>query len=211
MAGLTAAFGPGPNMAFVTGPDGTSPGAVFPDTVSAGAINDAGQVTGMRAVFSAGWGGTAFIGTPGGTQEYLDFHGVANYVDGLWNGAGTQYLNTTSYGIALNELGQVAGRFASPNGNFAFITGADGQGVINPDTLFTLPDGDHFVAALDVNERGQFILNSALGHAYLISPIPEPATLVLWAGGLLLVAWSAKKSSPAGSAAVAPPTHGGIA
>jgi len=182
--------GPGPRLVFVTGPDATAPVPVFADTVSAIGINNAGVVTGQRAVIAAIWGGTAFIGTPGGTQEYLDFSGVANYLPGYVNApGGDQYLKTTSYGAALNELGQVAGRFQTFGTSFAFITGPDGHGVINPDTLFTLPDGDHFVAAADVNERGQFILNSALGHTYLLSPIPEPATWALWAGGASLLVW----------------------
>lgn len=182
--------GPGPRLVFVTGPDATAPVPVFADTVGALGINNAGVVTGQRAVIAAIRGGTAFIGTPGGTQEYLDFSGVANYLPGYVNApGGDQYLKTTSYGIALNELGQVAGRFQTSATSFAFITGPDGHGVINPDTLFTLPDGDHFVVAADVNERGQFILNSALGRAYLLSPIPEPATWALWAGGASLLIW----------------------
>jgi probable HAF family extracellular repeat protein len=180
---------------FVTGPNAASPGPVFDDTSSANAINNRGQVAGT-------WGpdfyaNDAFIGTPGGTETHLDFHGVDGYEYGNLGGFGQYGPISRSQAFALNESGQVAGTFN--NGRVAryygFISGADGQGVVSLDSLFPLADGDYFINATGVNNLGQFIANSERGHAYLISPIPEPVTLALWTGGLLLIGWRARPSS----------------
>jgi probable HAF family extracellular repeat protein len=183
------------NGAFVTGPNAASPGPVFADTGAANAINSHGQVVGMYRTDQDS--ADAFIGTPGGTQTHLDFHGVAGYEFGNLGGSGQYGPISSSNALALNDAGQVAGTFG--NGRvadyFAFITGANGQGVVALDTLFTLGDGDHFVYATGVNNVGQFIANTALGHAYLISPIPEPVTLALWTGGLLLIGWRGRHAT----------------
>jgi probable HAF family extracellular repeat protein len=183
------------NGAFVTGPNAASPGPVFADTNAVNAINSHGQVAGMYWTDQGSV--DAFIGTPGGTQTKLDFHGAQGYEYGNLGGFGQYGPISSSQALALNDSGQVAGTFS--NGRlqqyYAFITGANGQGVVNLDSLFTLGDGDHFVYATGVNNAGQFIANTAMGHAYLISPIPEPVTLALWTGGLLLVGWRGRRSS----------------
>jgi probable HAF family extracellular repeat protein len=194
VVGGTSPFNLGPS--FVTGPNASSPGPVFDDTSSANAISNRGQVTGT-------WGpdfyaNDAFVGTPGGSNIHLDFHGVENYEYGNLGGFGQYGPISRSQGFALNEIGQVAGTFN--NGRiadyFAFITtGADGQGVVNLDSLFTLANGDHFITATGVNNAGQFIANTSQGHAYLISPIPEPVTLALWTGGLLLIRWRGRHAT----------------
>ncbi|NKI96654.1 hypothetical protein [Rhizobacter sp. SG703] len=183
------------NTSFVTGPNATSPGGVFADTSRVNAINNHGQVAGTYGADLVYV--DAFIGTPGGTETHLDFHGVANYEFGQLGGFGQYGPISQSQALALNDSGQVAGTFN--NGRiadyFAFITAANGQGVVNLDSLFTLGDGDHFVYATGVNNAGQFIANTAQGHAYLISPIPEPVTLALWTGGLLLVGWRGRHAA----------------
>ena len=193
LVGGTSPFNLG--NSFVTGPNATSPGPVFADTSAANAINNHGQVAGIYG--SDFTYGNAFIGTPGGTETHLDFHGVENYEFGNLGGFGQYGPISNSQAFALNDSGQVAGMFN--NGRiadyFAFISGPNGQGVVNLDSLFTLGDGDHFIYATGVNNAGQFIANSTRGHAYLISPIPEPVTLALWTGGLLLIGWRARTSS----------------
>lgn len=183
------------NGAFVTGPNAASPGPVFADTNAVNAINSHGQVAGMYWTDQGSV--DAFIGTPGGTQTKLDFHGAQGYEYGNLGGFGQYGPISSSQALTLNDSGQVAGTFS--NGRlqqyYAFITGANGQGVVNLDSLFTLGDGDHFGYATGVNNAGQFIANTAMGHAYLISPIPEPVTLALWSGGLLLVGWRGRRSS----------------
>lgn len=196
------------NGAFVTGPGAASPGPVFTDTNSANAINNHGQVAGM---YWTDQGSTdAFVGTPAGTQTRLDFHGVESYAFGNLGGSGQYGPISSSDALAVNELGQVAGRFS--NGltmqSYAFITGANGQRVVNLDSLFTLGDGDHFIYATGVNELGQFIANTEMGHAYLISPIPEPATLALWIAGLLLIASAGRPTATARKPRAAAPMPG---
>lgn len=180
---------------FATGPNATSPVPVFDDTIRVNAINNHGQVVGnygMPYLTS-----DAFIGTPGGSETHIDFHDVQGYEYGNLGGFGQYGPISGSLGLALNDSGQVAGMFSNGHAAdyFAFITAANGQGAVSLDSLFTLGDGDHFVYATGVNNLGQFIANTAMGHAYLISPIPEPVTLALWTGGLLLIGWRGRKTS----------------
>jgi probable HAF family extracellular repeat protein len=183
------------STSFVTGPNATSPGPVFADTSGVNAINNRGQVAGTYGADFVSV--DAFIGTPGGTETHLDFHGVPGYEYGNLGGFGQYGPISRSQALALNDSGQVAGTFNNGHAAryYGFITGPDGQGVINLDTLFPLANGDYFIYATGVNNLGQFIANTELGHAYLISPIPEPVTLALWTGGLLLVGWRGRTSS----------------
>ena len=180
---------------FVTGPNATSPRPVFDDTIGVNAINNHGQVAGLYGV--AYLYADAFIGTPGGVETHIDFSNVQGYEYGNLGGFGQYGPISGSKAMALNDSGQVAGMFSNGHAAdyFAFITGANGEGAVSLDSLFTLGDGDHFVYATGVNNLGQFIANTARGHAYLVSPIPEPVTLALWTGGLLLIGWRSRTSS----------------
>jgi probable HAF family extracellular repeat protein len=175
---------------FVTGPNGSAP-AALPAAVhyQESSINNAGQIAGTYIGPQAYVGRNAYIGNDSGTVKPLDFSNVANYDPGDLGGSGQYGPASFSETTGINEFGQVAGiihnyRFAR---DFAFITGANGQGVIDINSLFTLADGDWFRNVTGINDQGQFVVNSGYGHAYLISPVPEPATLALWGAGLLLV------------------------
>jgi probable HAF family extracellular repeat protein len=183
--------------AFGTGPGGSNPAALPVPMHDANAINNLGQIAGSVVNPDNLNEIDAALRSAGGTTAALDFHGVPGYFFGSDDPEITTP-RSTSWSRDINAVGQVAGSFRSLYAlrDFAFITAANGQGVINVDTLFTLPDGDFFVEATGINDAGQFIANTRFGHAYLISPIPEPATLALWAGGLLLIGRKLRRPAP---------------
>jgi hypothetical protein len=46
----------------------------------------------------------------------------------------------------------------------------------------TLADGDYLTNAKAINDLGQIVATSASGNAYLLSPVPEPSSIVLLCG-----------------------------
>lgn len=174
----------------MTGPNGSVPVALNPEVhYQESAINNAGQIAGTYIGPQPYSGRNAYIGNDSGTVKPLDFSGIDNYTPGYEGGSGQYGPSSFSFTTGINEYGQVAGwiQNAHYHRDFAFITGANGRGVIDVNSLFTLADGDWFRNVTGINDQGQFVVNSGYGHAYLISPIPEPATLVLWVAGLLLI------------------------
>ena len=182
---------------FVTGPNGSAPVAL-PAAVhyQESSINNHGQIAGTYIGPQESVGRNAYIGNDSGTVKPLDFSNVANYDPGYLGGSGQYGPASFSETTGINEFGQVAGIIHNHRygRDFAFITGANGQGVIDINSLFTLADGDWFRNVTGINDQGQFVVNSGYGHAYLISPIPEPATLALWGVGLLLIGGAVKGS-----------------
>lgn len=194
---------------FVTGANGSNPVAL-PAAVhyQESSINNNGQIAGTYIGPQEYVGRNAYIGNDSGTVKPLDFTGVDNYTPGNLGGSGQYGPASFSDTSAINEFGQIAGtihnnRFGR---DFAFITGANGQGVIDVNSLFTLADGDWFRNVTGINDQGQFVVNSGYGHAYLISPIPEPATLALWGVGLLLIGGAARRRLNGASGSAGRPT-----
>jgi probable HAF family extracellular repeat protein len=159
----------------ITGPNGVGwtplGGAVY-------GINDAGQVVGSS--FTAGGAYHAFITGP--------------------NGLGMRDLGTLdgdlSVATDINSSGQVVGYFSSPpsaSEHRAFITGPNGEGITDLSSI-VLPDGDHLREAVRINDMGQFIANSS-NSAYLLTPIPEPASYALMFAGLGLVSFMARRKN----------------
>jgi len=154
------------------------------------AINASGQTAGEYSTDQVR--NDVFVGGMAGELSPLDFHHTLGYSYDCV-GAFCQYGPASrSFASDINASGQVVGRFN--NGSlrtypiWAFITDANGQNPVSLDQLFTLPNGERFISATGINDLGQFIANTDLGHAYLISPVPEPAVLALWAMGLLWLA-----------------------
>jgi probable HAF family extracellular repeat protein len=75
---------------------------------------------------------------------------------------------------AINDAGQVVGR----SGSHAFITGPNGAGMTDLNSLVDLPAGVVLKEAVDINNAGQ-VLVTAL--------IPEPQSYALMLAGLVLV------------------------
>lgn len=71
------------------------------------------------------------------------------------------------------------------NRKHAFVTGPDGEGMTDLNSLVELENGVFLADAMD--DRGQIIANASDGRAYVLSPVPEPQTTNLcnapgWAG-----------------------------
>mgnify|MGYP003592728695 CR=1 FL=1 len=119
--------------AFITGPNGagmTDLGNLGGYAVVPSAINNSGQVVG---VVETGLGSSGFMTGA--------------------NGQGITYLGSLIYAEGINDSGQVAGTFLTPESWFrAFITGPNGEGMIDLGTLGGL---ESFANAL--NNSGQVI------------------------------------------------------
>jgi probable HAF family extracellular repeat protein len=118
------------------------------------------------------------------------------------NGASMVDLGTLggerSAGYGINSTGQVVGFSQADDGSSrAFITGPDGFGMTDLNSLVDLPQGVVLDEARAVNELGQVIANANNGHAYLLSPIPEPEIYALMLAGLGVVGFMARRRKTA--------------
>ncbi|MHC5082911.1 MAG: DUF3466 family protein [Planctomycetota bacterium] len=100
--------------------------------------------------------------------------------------------NGYSSGWGINNKGQIVGNSAIPdviNVTHAFIY-EPATGMLDLNHLIPPDSGWVLNSALDINESGQIVgggLFNGQQHAFLLTPVPEPATLSLLAlGGLLL-------------------------
>jgi len=145
------------------------------------AINNIGQVAGTSS-------------TPSGhLRAFLtDMNG--NNMRDLGNLA--QHDDFESWANGLNDLGHVVGWSATLKGMSAFVTDPNGTGMYNLNSLTTLPSGVVLSEANGINKLGQIIVRDNVnGHAYLLTPVPEPtATTMLLAGLTMLGAIGAKRS-----------------
>jgi probable HAF family extracellular repeat protein len=88
-----------------------------------------------------------------------------------------------AYGI--NNAGEVVGVSSLPGEHArAFITGPDGLGIKDINTLVDLPQGVSLTSAIDINNNGQVIAAGV---------IPEPETYALMLAGLALVGAMARR------------------
>jgi probable HAF family extracellular repeat protein len=101
-----------------------------------------------------------------------------------------------SFGYAINDSGQVVGWTSvaeNPYQHHAFVTGPDGVGMTDLNSLVHLLDGWVLIEARGINNAGQVI---ALGT---VAFIPEPESYALLLAGLALigaVAWRKKDTRP---------------
>jgi len=157
------------------------------------AINEEGTVVGRSSAF-VGDAGRAFIAGRDGIGRVLNLHDMGTFeMPGPWQ--------LTSQALGLNRLGQVVGSyyFTSNMMSHAFISGANGFGLVDVNTLsFTnLAAGARdwmFFDATGINDSGQFITNGSNGHAYLVTPVPEPAAVLMMACGLGWLVWRRRAS-----------------
>ncbi|MGA2061155.1 MAG: PEP-CTERM sorting domain-containing protein [Thermoguttaceae bacterium] len=197
---------------------GTLPGGLNCDAI---AINTAGQVAGdadldgnrtfVPAIYSSGTLNRvdSLPGRRVSTASLPDCYtsdindneqmvGVSASGGFLYSNGTTTYLGTlagqTAYPWSINSSGTVVGIAGAPYGpGRAFIysngTMTDLNSLINPGLGFTL------VGAMDINDSGWIVGYGANvaghEHAFLLTPIPEPSTLVLFGvGGISLLAYT---------------------
>lgn len=153
--------------AFITGANGvglTDLGSLGGANSFAYGINAFGQVAGYSDTAAAGQQHAFITGANGSGMRDL--------------GTLTGYANSFASGI--NASGQVVGWVG--NGGFAdraFITGANGAGMTDLNSFVALANGDYFTNATAINDNGQIVADTILGHAYLLTPsaiaaVPEP-------------------------------------
>jgi len=192
-------------LGFVTGPDGASPASGPPFMGKATAINDEGQYTGWYMGPDDMDRRNAVLVSAGGVMTPLDVAGLPHYDPGWVGGSGQYGPVSSSLGLDVNSAGQVVGSYTNRNlqSSYAFITGADGVGVYSVSELASQAGLSlNFITATGINDAGQFVANAANGHAYLVSLVPEPGQLTLWAAGIgLLVAASSRRRAGLSSAA----------
>jgi len=158
------------------------------DTISGVAdINDRGQVLSGAARFYGPDGGV-YLTEASGAVKKIELGQLATF-----HGGGREAFYAG--GNAINNLGQIAGSFTfTPNiYAHAYITGPNGSDPVDVNTLsFVNTDPSfygEFLYASDINDRGQFVVTGLNSHAYLVTPVPEPAVAVLMVCGLGWVCW----------------------
>jgi probable HAF family extracellular repeat protein len=160
--------------AFITGPSGmgmTDLGTLGSDysidSIAYG-VNDAGQVVGDSY-----------------TTEVNTLHAFITDPDGVGiRDLGVLSGDSQSSAWGINNDGQAVGYSGTSEGNFrAFITGTDGEGMVDLNSLVDLP-GVVLMNATDINNNGQVIA---------VGVIPEPETYALMLAGLGLVGFIATR------------------
>jgi probable HAF family extracellular repeat protein len=152
----------------------TNLGASYAGSTAAFAVNASGQIVGQTEYSSLSpdrwWYG----------QPLLWSGGVMTYLPVPTNGHGTAK--------DINDLGEIVGA-ASGSGAYGAAYWKDGQ-MYDLNDLAIMPLGTNWVLeqAVGINNLGQIIANDEFGHAFLLTPTPEPATLLLLALGSLLLA-----------------------
>ena len=181
---------------------------VGPGFIAAKGINDSGVVVGIMFDF---W---PFINADGGLNMQIPgfFDGSANAINnsvqvvgsGAWVIAGSSgrgaFLYSDGVVTDLNALGgftsssanaiNLAGVVVGTGDGFAFLY-ADGA-FANLNALLANDVGTSLTSATGINDSGQIIASGANGHGFLLTPaaasVPEPASGVLFALGILLLA-----------------------
>lgn len=95
----------------------------------------------------------------------------------------------------INNRGEIVGTFADGLGHAA-IRLADGS-YIELDDVTQLPPGWELTESVAINDAGQIAVNarnSGIMHAFLLTPVPEPASGLMLLAGLPLVLWRSRSS-----------------
>ena len=148
---------------------------------TANAINNIGQIVGYADVPGSDW--HAFV-----------------YSGGSMHDLGTLYGGSGSEATSINDLGQVVGSsYTSSGAAVAFFYSGSGS-IVDLNTLIRADSGWTLEWATGINDSGQIVGygSGPTGQtdAFLLTPIPEPSTLVLLvAGGLELLGFALRRSA----------------
>lgn len=182
-------------------------------TSSANAINDKGEVAGTGGgasgrfepyFYTAGVAtplgnlggqigrglGINNSGTVVGSADTLDFTERAFvYKGGLKTSLDPASAFDATFANAINDAGKIVGNgFEKDGASFAFVVA--GGLIANLNSLLDASgNGWHLTSAVDVNGLGDILAlghdQEGVEHAVILAPVPEPATLLMMAVGLL--------------------------
>ncbi|MGD0283903.1 MAG: PEP-CTERM sorting domain-containing protein [Dissulfurispiraceae bacterium] len=100
---------------------------------------------------------------------------------------------TDSHALGINASGPVVG-YVDTTGNAAYHAFLhSGSTMIDLNTLIDPFSGWRLLQAYDINDAGQIVgfgyNGSGQRHAFLLTPVPEPSTVILLAFALLGLGW----------------------
>lgn len=127
----------------------------------------------------------------------VSFAQEPRYVPGRLGAFGQGSVASSSHGNDVNDRGQVVGQlYAAYGGPYAFVTTPEGM-AHSLDSLFDFSAGSFspfFIDAPGINEAGQVLANAINGHAYLLTPVPEPLTGLMLLSGIGVIAVAGRRS-----------------
>jgi uncharacterized membrane protein len=93
----------------------------------------------------------------------------------------------------INDYGQVTGAIVDPDNFYqGFLYDPDADKTVLLQSLVDPSLGMHIAEGLDINNRGEILVGAFTDQSgpayYLLTPIPEPATVLLFIAGLVLFA-----------------------
>jgi probable HAF family extracellular repeat protein len=154
-------------------------------TSSARGVNDTGKVVGYSETT---------------TSALSPIHAFITDINSNMTDLGT-FGGQSSAATDINSNGQVVGWAETGIGNqrHAFVTGPNGAGMTDLNSLVHLGNGTFLYDANGINDRGQIIANASDGHSYLLTlaPVPEPDTYAMLLAGLGLMGFMARRKRKA--------------